>query len=333
MGKCAYLGRGSTDVTDLYGSVRTETTRGYTTWPFEMLWECAKSGPRCAKLGRDQNMSWRLCAHLGLSKRSLVVDHQKGIKEIPCEGKQPMRAEMELIGYFGVWTGWLFTRSVLCSPSIQVEEEDFAIVKAMEKDMCEKLLSLACEDSSGEMKRPLLTILNKGELGVSYLMEMARSHERREDSGRSKEEFQEVLVVCNEVMINIASREEAMIQSLCVPYIAGKAQRLTGQSLGLGGFTLFPSSRAKSRRDLEECLGANGQVCILRARQYGCYGPVRVRRDQNMSWRLCAHLGLSKRSLVVDHQKGIKEIPCEGKQPMRAEMELIGYFGVWTGWL
>ena len=86
-------------------------------------------------------------------------------------------------------------------------------------------------------------ILNEQELGVSYLMEMARSHERREDSGRSKEEFQEVLVVCNELMINIASREEAMIQSLCVPYIAGKAQRLTGQSLGLGDFTLFPSSR------------------------------------------------------------------------------------------
>ena len=57
-------------------------------------------------------------------------------------------------------------------------------------------------------------ILNEQELGVSYLMEMARSHERREDSGRSKEEFQEVLVVCNEVMINIASQEEAMIQLL-----------------------------------------------------------------------------------------------------------------------
>ncbi|CAN7131728.1 unnamed protein product [Brassica rapa subsp. narinosa] len=37
MGKCAYLGRGSTDGTDLYGSVRTETTRGNTTWPFEMF--------------------------------------------------------------------------------------------------------------------------------------------------------------------------------------------------------------------------------------------------------------------------------------------------------
>uniref|UniRef100_A0A0D2ZY08 Uncharacterized protein n=1 Tax=Brassica oleracea var. oleracea TaxID=109376 RepID=A0A0D2ZY08_BRAOL len=35
----------------------------------------------------------------------------------------------------------------------------------------------------------------------------------------------------------------AMIQSLCVPYIVGKAQRFTGQSLGLGDFTLFPSSR------------------------------------------------------------------------------------------
>ena len=35
----------------------------------------------------------------------------------------------------------------------------------------------------------------------------------------------------------------AMIQSLCVPYIAGKAQRLNGQSLGLEGSTLFPSSR------------------------------------------------------------------------------------------
>ena len=34
-----------------------------------------------------------------------------------------------------------------------------------------------------------------------------------------------------------------MIQSLYVPYIVGKAQRLTGQSLGLGDFTLFPSSR------------------------------------------------------------------------------------------
>ncbi|KAL0864659.1 hypothetical protein Bca101_043777 [Brassica carinata] len=31
-----------------------------------------------------------------------------------------------------------------------------------------------------------------------------------------------------------------MNQSLCVPYIAGKAQRLTGQSIGPGGSTLFP---------------------------------------------------------------------------------------------
>lgn len=32
----------------------------------------------------------------------------------------------------------------------------------------------------------------------------------------------------------------AMIQSLCVPYIAGKAQRLTGQSLGLEETYSFP---------------------------------------------------------------------------------------------
>ena len=44
-------------------------------------------------------------------------------------------------------------------------------------------------------------------------------------------------------MGSILHQMRAMIQSLCVPYIAGKAQRLTGQSLGLGGFTLFPSSR------------------------------------------------------------------------------------------
>uniref|UniRef100_A0A0D2ZUE6 Uncharacterized protein n=1 Tax=Brassica oleracea var. oleracea TaxID=109376 RepID=A0A0D2ZUE6_BRAOL len=72
----------------------------------------------------------------------------------------------------------------------------------------------------------------------------------------------------------------AMIQSLCVPYIVGKAQRLTGQSLGLGDFTLFPSSRAKSRRDLEVYLGANGRVCKDRARQYGQYGSVRTRATQ-----------------------------------------------------
>ncbi|KAL0730315.1 hypothetical protein Bca4012_026408 [Brassica carinata] len=39
-----------------------------------------------------------------------------------------------------------------------------------------------------------------------------------------------------------------MIQSLCVPYIIGKAQRLNGQSLGLEGFTLFPSSRFFPKR-------------------------------------------------------------------------------------
>ena len=44
-------------------------------------------------------------------------------------------------------------------------------------------------------------------------------------------------------MGSILHHMRAMIQSLCVPYIVGKAQRLTGQSLGLGGFTLFPSSR------------------------------------------------------------------------------------------
>ncbi|KAF2556284.1 hypothetical protein F2Q68_00015158 [Brassica cretica] len=93
--------------TDLYGSVRTGTTREYTTQLFEMFWDCAKSGPRCAKLGRDENMSRRLCAYLGLMKRSLVVKHQKRIKKILCGGKRPMRAKMELIGYFGAWTGWL----------------------------------------------------------------------------------------------------------------------------------------------------------------------------------------------------------------------------------
>ncbi|CAN7087845.1 unnamed protein product [Brassica rapa subsp. narinosa] len=66
-------------------------------------------------------------------------------------------------------------------------------------------------------------------------MEMVRSHERREDTSWFQEEVREVLVM--------RRRCEAMIQSLCVPYIVGKAQRLTGQSLGLGGSTLFPSSR------------------------------------------------------------------------------------------
>uniref|UniRef100_A0A0D3CFC7 Uncharacterized protein n=1 Tax=Brassica oleracea var. oleracea TaxID=109376 RepID=A0A0D3CFC7_BRAOL len=41
----------------------------------------------------------------GLMKRSLVVKHQKRIKKILCGGKRPMRAKMELIGYFGAWTG------------------------------------------------------------------------------------------------------------------------------------------------------------------------------------------------------------------------------------
>ncbi|KAL0641762.1 hypothetical protein Bca4012_102541 [Brassica carinata] len=38
--------------------------------------------------------------------------------------------------------------------------------------------------------------------------------------------------------------------------------------------------RAKSRRDLEVYLGANGQVCKDRARQYGHVRTVRIRTDQ-----------------------------------------------------
>lgn len=44
-------------------------------------------------------------------------------------------------------------------------------------------------------KRAATPHQSKMELGMSYLMEMARSHERREDSGRSKGEFQEELVL------------------------------------------------------------------------------------------------------------------------------------------
>ncbi|KAF8054534.1 hypothetical protein N665_0882s0003 [Sinapis alba] len=79
-------------------------------------------------------------------------------------------------------------------------------------------------------------------------MEKARSHERREDTSLSKEEVREGVVMCNEVMINIASREEAMIQGLCVHHIDPKTQRPTGQSPGLGGSTLFPSSRFCPKR-------------------------------------------------------------------------------------
>lgn len=50
----------------------------------------------------------------------------------------------------------------------------------------------------------------------SYLIEMARSHERREDTSWFQDEIQEELVMCNEVKINIASREEVMIQGLCI---------------------------------------------------------------------------------------------------------------------
>ncbi|KAG5384678.1 hypothetical protein IGI04_036148 [Brassica rapa subsp. trilocularis] len=57
MGKCAYLGRGSTDGTDLYGSVRTETTRGNTTWPFEMA-DKKKSGREASK-GNQEDPLWK----------------------------------------------------------------------------------------------------------------------------------------------------------------------------------------------------------------------------------------------------------------------------------
>ena len=67
----------------------------------------------------------------------------------------------------------------------------------------------------------------------SYLIEMARSHERREDTSRFQDEIQKELVMCNELKINIASREEAMIQGLCVHNIDTKTQRPTVQSLGL----------------------------------------------------------------------------------------------------
>ena len=40
--------------------------------------------------------------------------------------------------------------------------------------------------------------------------------------------------------MSIASSEEAMIQGLCVHHTDTKTQRPIGQSLGLGGSTLFP---------------------------------------------------------------------------------------------
>ncbi|KAF8081820.1 hypothetical protein N665_0865s0001 [Sinapis alba] len=61
-------------------------------------------------------------------------------------------------------------------------------------------------------------------------MEKARSHERREDTSQSKEEVREGVVMCNEVMIIITSREGAMIQGICIHHIDPKTQRPTGQS-------------------------------------------------------------------------------------------------------
>ncbi|WZZ08370.1 hypothetical protein YC2023_094291 [Brassica napus] len=111
--------------------------------------------------------------------------------------------------------------------------------------------------------------------------------------------------------------EEAMIQSLYVPYIVGKAQRLTGQSLGLGDFTLFPSSRVKSRRDLEVYLGANGRVCKDRARQFG---HVRT-GEPDVPGRLCnvwarfrsykSGPSLVDKVLIRWHQRRIKKMPLE----------------------
>ncbi|KAF8052278.1 hypothetical protein N665_1577s0001 [Sinapis alba] len=79
-------------------------------------------------------------------------------------------------------------------------------------------------------------------------MEKARTHERREDTSQSIEEVREGVVMCNEVMINIASHVEAVIQGLCVQHIDLKTQRPIGQSPGLGGSTLFPSSRFCPKR-------------------------------------------------------------------------------------
>ena len=66
--------------------------------------------------------------------------------------------------------------------------------------------------------------------------------ERGRDQDLSKEEYKKCWWWARGVG-SILHHMRAMIQSLCVPYIVGKAQRLTGQSLGLGDFTLFPSSR------------------------------------------------------------------------------------------
>ncbi|KAF8062872.1 hypothetical protein N665_1189s0001 [Sinapis alba] len=92
-------------------------------------------------------------------------------------------------------------------------------------------------------------------------MEKARSHERREDTSQSKEEVREGVVMCNEVMINIASREEAMIQGSTIgtdgmePYGPCKlraTQTKSGPSLKVSlnehttGSTPLPTAALKS---------------------------------------------------------------------------------------
>ncbi|WZZ35043.1 hypothetical protein YC2023_018444 [Brassica napus] len=128
------LGRGRTD---LYGPVRTGMTRVCTTRPLVMFWDCAKFGPSCAKLGRDQNVSWRLCAYLGLISMIWSCEIKRASREdaLWITWKQATNGS-SLGDDWPLWskTGWLllFTRSGLSSSSIRDREEDLIHCEAME---------------------------------------------------------------------------------------------------------------------------------------------------------------------------------------------------------
>ncbi|KAF2591849.1 hypothetical protein F2Q70_00038497 [Brassica cretica] len=99
----------------------------------------------------------------------------------------------------GVPTRVIMELSMRSPPSLNLPYTRAATPHQLYK---KELLSSASEGFKWCVKeQPLLTIytstwiLNEQELGMSYLMEMARSHERREDSSRSKGEFQEELVL------------------------------------------------------------------------------------------------------------------------------------------
>ncbi|KAG5374307.1 hypothetical protein IGI04_042373 [Brassica rapa subsp. trilocularis] len=327
MGKCAYLGRGSTDGTDLYGSVRTETTRGNTTWPFEMA-DKKKSGREASKWNQEDPL-WRQAANeskdgadwlLWRMDRLALAVKPKGATTMNMYQSQVhlnlVEASTNLRAHYHVHFN---QEEAVCSirlfntsrgrhvhPGVQklsaaVPQHPMSPLKKEDprkQRQWSGLATLSNKASSGFLLFKVQEEVSQEESLLLVLVWRVQHGERWElrhggSKGKVHGRWRRWSAQGVFLVLHQSNRKRKAL-----PIVMSNGQREDSRLLTSKlGPSFYPSlrrgvkcpevliwlckDRAKSRRDLEECLGANGQVCILRARQYGWYGPVRIRTDRD----------------------------------------------------